>query len=33
VPGHWGEFFDAMPSPEERTMIASGNAERLFGLA
>jgi uncharacterized protein len=27
------EFFDAMPSPEERAMIASGNAERLFGLA
>lgn len=28
-----GQFFDAIPDPADRTKIASGNAEALFGLA
>jgi uncharacterized protein len=28
-----GEFFDAIPDPAERAMIASGNAEALFRLS
>jgi predicted TIM-barrel fold metal-dependent hydrolase len=28
-----GHFFDAIPDPADRSKIASGNAETLFGLA
>jgi hypothetical protein len=28
-----GQFFDAIPDPAERALIACGNAEALFGLA